>query len=302
MQQTITITSLFNTNEHPIQFNFSSRLRLTRHLVHITIFIVFISILAFIGHWRLSARKCNQSLSYFSRFIISIGIVSLVLNDLLIVNGITHPPWCYIHQIILHCLLTIIVTGHLLPDFYSYYTSRFSQQRDSDKLKSAVIFMFMLFLITQLILMIQWSDLWDKNSLDRPILCLGNVRPQLLILLLHILDFISIIQTIRSSSFTNEINLIHEKLLELNSILLRICYFFGTSVLQIFFLPGEFSGTLYSAILVIEYTLKYFVRTLYHSNEKYEINMIGLDNNDIPYLRLQSEDVGDDTRLLNDIN
>ncbi|CAF1147309.1 unnamed protein product [Adineta ricciae] len=149
--------------------------------------------------------------------------------------------------------------------------------------------------------MIRRSDLWNKNSLDRLILCFGNARRQLLILL-HILDFISIIQTICSSSFTNEINLIHEKLLELNSILLRISYFLGTSVLQIFFLSGDFSSTLYSAMLVIEYTLKYFVQTLYHFNGKYEINMIGLDNNDIPYLRLQNEDVGDDTRLLNDID
>ncbi|UJR35563.1 hypothetical protein I4U23_028316 [Adineta vaga] len=91
------------------------------------------------------------------------------------------------------------------------------------------------------------------------------------------------------------------KLIGFHVILLRLFYFTGTSILQVFFLPGEFSGTFYGGILVIEFILKYLI-IIYYSNLTYEKNMIDLNNSNISYLRLENDDFNDDTRLLNDID
>jgi hypothetical protein len=307
----ITASDISNVTNHLIQLDFSPSVRLTRHLLHVIILILFISILAFVGHKRNYSRTYIRPLTHLSRFIVSIGIIGLVLDDLLVINGVTYQTWCSIHQIILHCLLMIIITGRLLPDFYEY-SKQYYHQRDSGTLKSGVIFCFIILLFIQLLISIKW--LWNNDSLPNglwnpPVFCPGHIRPQLFIFILHLLDLIFTIQSIRTPMFLDDTNpissitiSINEKFCQLNSIILRLFYFTGTSILHTLFFPGQFSATLYAGILVIEFTLKYLI-IVYHSNVRYERNiddMNGMLNT--AYLRLKNDDPSDDTRLLNDID
>jgi hypothetical protein len=171
---------------------------------------------------------------------------------------------------------------------------------------------FIVLLCIQLLISIK--SLWTHHhlpngELNPPVLCLGSIRPQLSILIIHSLDLIFTIQSIRTPMIVDDTNpissiniFINEKLCHLNSILLRSFYFIGTSILHALFIPGQFSATFYSGILIIELILNYFI-IIYHSNIRYER---GIDNpNEIlrsAYLRLKTDDLNDDTRLLNDID
>ena len=312
---TVKLTSatsfISNSSNHFIQLDFSSTVRLTRQLFHVIILILFISILAFVGYKRNYPRTLIRPFSNLSRFIVSVGIIGLVLDDLLVINGITHRTSCSIHQIFLHLLLMIIVAGRLLPDVYEYI-NRYYHQYDSDRLKSGVMFSFIILLCIQLIISIRYF--WNNPSLPTneqtiPVLCSGNIRPQLFILILHLLEFIFTIQSIRTPMILDNASLIssttisiNEIFCQLNSILLRLFYFMGTSILHTLFLPGQFSATFYSGILVTEFVLKYII-VIYHSNVRYERsidNTNGMLNT--AYLRLKNDDLNDDTRLLNDID
>ncbi len=311
---TITTSSSSNTSNDLIELNFSPSVRLTRHLFHVMILILFISILAFVSHKRHYPRLSTPPFSHLSRFIVSIGIISLVLNDFLVINGVTHRTWCSIHQTSLHFLLMIIVAGRLLPDFYEY-ANQYYHQRDSGTLKSGVIISFIILLGIQLLISMKW--LWTNRHLPNsewnpPVLCSSSIPPQLFILILHLLDLIFTIQSIRTPMILDDTNpissinvFINDKICHLNSILLRLFYFTGTSILHILFLPGQFSATFYSGILVIELVLKYFI-VIYHSNIRYERSIAGTDNTNgmlhTGYLRLKNDDLSDDTRLLNDID
>jgi hypothetical protein len=304
---TVKLTSatsfISNSSNHFIQLDFSSTVRLTRQLFHVIILILFISILAFVGYKRNYPRTAIRPFSNLSRFIVSIGIIGLVLDDLLVINGITHRTSCSIHQIFLHLLLMIIVAGRLLPDVYEYI-NRYYYQHDSDTLKSGVMFSFIILLCIQLIISIRCF--WNNPSLPTneqtiPVLCSGNIRPQLFILILHLLEFIFTIQSIRTPMILDDAT-INEIFCQLNSILLRLFYFMGTSILHTLFLPGQFSATFYSGMLVIEFALKYII-VIYHSNVRYETsidNKNGMLNT--AYLRLKNDDLNDDARLLNDID
>ncbi|CAF0759244.1 unnamed protein product [Rotaria sp. Silwood1] len=309
----ITTTNFISNTIHQfIQLNFSSSVRLTRYLLHITILILFISILAFIGHKHNNLRISIRPYSQFSRLIISICIISLVLDDLLVINGVTLRIWCSIHQILLHFLLMIIIVSRLLPDFYEY-THQYYHRINSNKLKSIIIFTFIILLCIQLFISIKW--LWNnKNYLPNhewnpPVFCRGYIHPQLFIFILHLFELIFTIQSIHEPIILDDINpmssittFIIEKICQLNSILLRLFYFTGTSILPMLFLPGQFSATFYSGILVIEFVLNYLI-LIYHSNLKYERN-INNTNGMIHtgYLRLKNDDLSDDSRLLNDID
>ncbi|CAF2380565.1 unnamed protein product [Rotaria sp. Silwood2] len=301
-----------NTINSFIQLDFSSNIRLTRYLLHITILILFISILTFIGHKHNYLRISIRPYSQLSRFIISIGIIGLVLDDLLVINGVTHRIWCSIHQICLHFLLMIIIISRLLPDFYEY-TNQYYHRVNSNKLKSIIIFSFIILLCIQLFISIKW--LWNNNNYlpnnewNPPVFCRGYIHPQLFIFILHLFDLIFTIQSIREPIILDDISpissttvLIIEKFCQLNSILLRLFYFTGTSIVHMLFLPGQFSATFYSGILVIEFILKYLIM-IYHLNLKYERN---IDNTNgminTGYLRLKNDDLSDDSRLLNDID
>lgn len=309
-----TTNSSLNTSDHSIQLNFSASVRLTRHLFHVIILVLFISILAFVGYKRHYPRMTNRPFSHLSRFIVSIAIIGLVLDDFLIINGVTHRRWCSIHQISLHFLLMIIVIGRLLPDFYEY-ANRYYHHRDSDTLRFGVLTSCIILLCIQLMISMKW--LWNNHYLPNdkwnpPILCESNIRPQLFIFFLHLLDLIFTVQSIRTPMILDENNpissinvYINETICKLNSILLRLFYFTGTSILHIFFLPGEFSATFYGGILVIEFILKYFI-IIYHANVRYERSIANIDNTNgmlhPAYLRLRNDDLSDDTRLLNDID
>ncbi|CAF0873606.1 unnamed protein product [Rotaria sp. Silwood1] len=309
----ITTTNFISNTIHQfIQLNFSPSVRLTRYLLHITILILFISILAFIGHKHNNLRISIRPYSQFSRLIVSICIISLVLDDLLVINGVTLRIWCSIHQILLHFLLMIIIVSRLLPDFYEY-THQYYHRINSNKLKSIIIFTFIILLCIQLFISIKW--LWNnKNYLPNhewnpPVFCRGYIHPQLFIFILHLFELIFTIQSIYEPIILDDINpmssittFIIEKICQLNSILLRLFYFTGTSILPMLFLPGQFSATFYSGILVIEFVLNYLI-LIYHSNLKYERN-INNTNGMIHtgYLRLKNDDLSDDSRLLNDID
>ncbi len=309
--QLATITStLFNISNynHVIQLDLSASIRLTRHLFHVIILILFISILAFVGHkHRISIRP----FSHLSHFIISTGIIGLVLDDFLVINGVTHRIWCSIHQISLHLLLMAIVAGRLLPDFYEY-TKQYYHQDNVGTLKSRIIISFIVSLCIQLLISIK--SLWNHHHLPNvewnpPVLCLGSIRPQLSILILHLFDLIFTIQSIRTPMIPDDTNplssinlFINERICHLNSILLRLFYFIGTSILHTLFLPGQFSATFYSGILVIEFVLNYFI-VIYHSNLRYERSIASTNGMlHTAYLRLKNDDLNDDTRLLNDID
>ncbi|CAF5195317.1 unnamed protein product [Rotaria magnacalcarata] len=95
---------------------------------------------------------------------------------------------------------------------------------------------------------------------------------------------------------------IDKKFCQLNSILIRLFYFTSTSILHVIFLPGQFSATFYSGILIIEYLLKYLI-IIYHSNLKYESNIDNMNGmNNTGYLRIKTDDLNDDSRLLNNID
>jgi len=310
----ITTSLSTNTSNHYIQLDFSSTVRLTRHLFHVIILILFISILTFVGHKRNYPRISIRPFSHLSRFIVSIALIGLVLDDFLVINGVTHRTWCSIHQISLHLLLMTIVAGRLLPDFYEYI-NRYYHQRDSGKLKSGIIISFIILLCIQLLISMKW--LWNNHHLPNdewnpPSFCSGSIRPQLFILILHLLELIFTIQSIRTPMILDDTNplssiniFINEKICRLNSILLRLFYFTCTSILHILFLPGQFSATFYSGILVIEFVLKYLI-VIYHSNVKYERSIADIDHTNgmlhTAYLRLKNDDLSDDTRLLNDID
>ncbi|CAF1043904.1 unnamed protein product [Rotaria sordida] len=309
----ITTTNFINnTINQFIQLNFSSSIRLTRYLLHITILILFISILGFIGRKHSYVRISIRPYSQLSRLTVSIGIIGLVLDDLLVINGVTHRIWCSIHQIFLHFLLMIIIISHLLPDFYEY-TNQYYHQVNSNKLKSIIIFSFIILLCIQLFISIKWlwnnNDYLPNNEWNPPVFCQGYIYPQLFIFILHLFDLIFTIQLIREPIILDDTNplssitvFINEKFCQLNGIILRLFYFTGTSILHMLFLPGQFSATFYSGILVIEFVLKYLI-VIYHLNLKYERN---IDNTNgmihTEYLRLKNDDLSDDSRLLNDID
>ncbi len=296
---------IFNISNHLIQLNFSPSIRLTRHLLHVIILILFISIIAFVNHKRHYPRTSIRPFSHLSRFIVSVGIIGLVLDDFLVINGVTYRTWCSIHQISLHFLLMTIVAGRLLPDFYEY-TNRYYHHRDSGTFKSGIILSFIILLCIQLLISMKW--LWNNNSLPNgelypPVLCPGSIHPQFLILIFHLLDFIFTVQSICTPMILDDTNpiFINEKFCQFNSILLRLFYFTGTSILHTLFFPGQFSGTFYGGILVIEFILKYLI-IIYHSNIRYERSIAGIDNANGMVLRLKNDDLSDDTRLLNDID
>jgi hypothetical protein len=276
----------------------------------VIILILFISILAFVGHKHHYPRISIRPFSHLSHFIVSIGIIGLVLDDFLVINGVTHQIWCSIHQISLHLLLMAIVASHLLPDFYDY-ADQYYHQHNVGTLKSRIIISFIVLLCIQLLISIRslWNHHLPNGKWNPPVLCLGSIRPQLSILILHLFDLIFTIQSLRTPMIPDDTNpissmnvFINEKICHLNSILLRLFYFIGTSILHTLFLPGQFSATFYSGILVIEFVLNYFI-VIYHSNLRYE-RSIDSPNGMLhtAYLRLKNDDLNDDTRLLNDID
>ncbi|CAF4528571.1 unnamed protein product [Rotaria socialis] len=310
--KTSTKTNLINTTMNEIiQLNFSSSTRSTRYIFQFIILILFISILTFIGQKRNSLRILTRPYSQFSRLIVSIGIIGLILDDLLVINGITHGIWCSIHQIFLHFLLMLILAGRLLPDVYEY-TNQHYHQYDSNKLKSFSILSFLILLCIQSFISLKW--LWNNHyylsndEWNPPVLCQSYICPQLLIFILHLVDLIVTIQSIRHPFVLDDINpmssivFIDKKFCQLNSILIRSFYFTSTYILRVMFLPGQFSATFYSGILIIEYLLKYLI-IIYHSNLKYESNIDNMNGmNNTGYLRIKTDDLNDDSRLLNNID
>lgn len=303
ISHTSTMKSSWNGSYYLIELKFSSNIRSIRDLVQVMIVILFISILVFVYRQYQYSRITIRPFSHLSRMIISIGIIGLVLNDFLVINGITHRIWCSCHQISLHILLITIVSARLLPTIYEY-AEQYDHKHSISTIRSSMIIGFLLVLLSQLFISIRWlfnhQHLPDLQ-LDPAVLCLGSTRPQLFILLLHIFDLILTIQSIRTPIITDDFNgipSIHEKFCHLHSILLRLFYFLTSSILQTLFLPGQFSGTLYSGILVIEYLFELFL-----SHFQIETN---LDNPNgmihSGYLRLKNDDLSDDTRLLNDID
>lgn len=303
----MTKNASLNESYYFIILNSSWNVRFIRDLVHLIILILFISILAFIYRQYQYSPISIRPFSHISRSIIAIGMIGLVFNDFLVINGLTHQTWCSLHQISLHFLLAAIVLARLLPTFYEY-AEQYDHQYSIHTLKSSIITGFILALLVQLFISIRWllnhqhvTDLHHHSV----VLCFGGVRPQLFILLLHFLDLIFLVQFIRTSTISDDLSSmssINDILCDLNSILLRLFYFFHSSILQTLFLPGQFSGTIYSGILLIEYLLKSFI-PVYYSNLRYERNL------DSPngmihsgYLRLKNDDLSDDTRLLNDID
>lgn len=292
--------SSLNGSSYLIGFKFSSNIRFIRDVVQVLIVILFISILVFIYRQYQYSRIPIRPFAHLSRLITSIGIIGLVLNDFLVINGVTHRTWCSFHQISLHILLIIIVSARLLPAIYEY-AEQYDHQHSIATIRSSIIIGFVLALLSQLFISIRWlsnhQHLPDLQY-DPAVLCLGSTRPQLFILLLHLIDLILTIQSIRtppvSDDHFNSISFIHERFCHLNSILLRLFYFLTSSILQTLFLPGQFSGTLYSGILLIECLFESFL-----SNVQYETNLDssnGMIHSE--YLRLKT----DDTRLLNDID
>ena len=300
----MTKNSSLNESYYFIPLNLSWSVWFSRDLVHLIILILFISILAFVYRQYQYSPIFIRPFSHISRSIVAIAMIGLVLNDFLTIHGLTHRAWCSLHQISLHFLLAAIVLARLLPTLYEY-AEQYDHQYSIHTLKSSIIIGFILALLVQFFISIRWllnhqhvTDLQHHSV----VLCFGGVRPQLLIFFLHLLELIFLIQSIRTPTISDDLDSVsstNENVCDLNSILLRLFYFFHSSILQTLFLPGQFSGTLYSAILVIEYLLKSF----YYSHLRYERNL------DSPngmihsgYLRLKNDDLSDDTRLLNDID
>ena len=290
------------STEHGIQLHLSPSVRLTRQLTHVLILFMFIAILAYTSRQRHSPGTSIRSYSQLSRSIIAFGVVGLVLDDLLVINGVTEQRWCTIHQILLQFLLMTVTAVRLLPDVSEYV------YRQMDQRSSAVVLSFVLLSLLQLFLSLKYS--WNgahtsPMNWNAPNLCTGYIRPQLLILLLHVADLTfaihflctpSYIDNTRSISATT--SSINEHFCRLNSSLLRLFYFFFASVLQAFFLPGQFSTTLYAGIVVIEFALTYIIR-IYHSNDRHDA---GIGDSHGPYLPPVDDDLGADARLLNDID
>ena len=295
----MTKNSSLNESYYFIPLNLSWNVRFIRDLVHLIILILFISILAFVYRQYQYSPISIRPFSHLSRSVVAIGMIGVVLNDFLTIDGLTHRAWCSLDQISLHFLLAAIVLARLLPTFYDH-TEQYDHQYSIHTLKSSIITGFILALLIELFICIQWP-LYHHSVL----LCFSDVRPQLSIFFLHLLEFVCVIQAIRTPTISDDlhsISSINENLCDLNSILLRLFYFFHSSILQSLLMPGQFSGSLYSGILLIEYLLKSFI-PVYYSNLRYERNL------DSPngmihsgYLRLKNDDLSDDTRLLNDID
>ena len=305
MNSTLQLITKTTTN-HFIPMNLPSSVRLTRQLLHVLLLFLFITLLAFVGHKKNYARSCNRPFSHVSRFIVSTGIVGLVLNDLPVINGVTHRLGCAIHHLSLHFLLAAILAGRLLPDFYEYLVRYYYQAHDSSTWKSPVVISFLAVLSIQTFISAHW--LWtNENPLtdawNPPVFCPGHSRPQLFLLMLHMLELLFVLQSLRSSVLL--MIFIDERLCQLNSVLVRLIYFLGTAIFHAFFWPGQFSATLYAGILVIESGLIYFIN-IYHSSARYEQDLAQMGNADgllaSAYLRLKDDELGDDTRLLNDID
>ena len=263
----LSVTTLVTVNDSLIHLNFSATMRLTRHLVHVLILFIFIALLTYVNRRHSVIRRSNRPCSHLSRFLVSIGIIGLVLNDFLVINGVTHQTWCSIHHLCLQLLLTIIVASRLLPDFYEYSNSYY-HHNDSGTSKLSVLLSLSIIILIQLFISIQW--LWKNPTSSHvewnpPVFCPSCIRPQLFILFLHLLELIFISQSLHSPNFSYTDNgvssmivFVDEKLYQLNSILLRLFYFLGTSVLHVFFWPGQFSATFYAGIIVIESILILF--------------------------------------------
>lgn len=304
-----------NMSNQFVQMDLSANVRLIRRLFHIIIFILFILILIFVKRKRYYSQMSNRPLSDLSYFIVSFGIIGLVLDDFLIINGITHQTWCSIHQISLHLLLIIVIIGRLLPDFYEY-ADRYYQYHDFATLKSGVLTSFIILFVVQLFISLKWlyyrSDIVHKEF-NPPILCTGTIRPQIFLFILHLIELFIGIQSLHETTILNDnhslsssINpYLHELICQLNSILLRLFYFTTTSILQIFFIPGEFSASFYSSILIIEILLKYLINISYSIMRNERLLTNANHSNGIlsrPHLSMKTDEFNDDTRLLNDID
>ena len=290
------LSSNITSAEHHVQLELSPSVRFSRQLIHVVILFIFISILTYTSHQRHSPRTSTRPYSHLSRSIISIAIVGLVLDDLLVINGVTGQAWCTVHQISLQLLLMIVTAIRLVPDISEY-------QRPS-----GVVLSFVVLTLLQLFLSLRWS--WNSgHSIPKnwtaPVLCTGHIRPQLLILLLHVADLAFAIHSTYTPPYVDGTKSasaiagsIQEHFCRLNSSLLRLFYFFCTSVLHAFFAPGQFSATLYGGIVVIEFVLEYLI-TLSHFNFRYDA---GIGNGHGPYSPPMDDDLGADARLLNDID
>ena len=294
LQMTVT-----NMTRHLIPLNLSSSVRLTRQLLHVLLLFLFMTLLAFVGHKKNYARSFNRPFSHVSRFIVSIGIIGLVLNDLPVINGVTHRLGCAIHHLSLHLLLSAILAARLLPDFYEYLTRYHYQPSELSTCKSPVVLSFLAVLSIQTFISVQWlrnNEIVIGDAWDPPVFCPGHTRPQLFLLLLHMLELSFVLQSLHSSALLTIF--IDERICQLNSVLLRLFYFLGTAIFRTFFWPGQFSATLYAGILVIESTLIYFIN-VYHSGARYEQDLAQMGN---AVLRVKNDEPSDDTRLLNDID
>lgn len=282
--------------ELSVELEFSSTVRLTRHLLHVVILVFFTSILAFVDRKHRHCRTPSRPFSRLSRLIVSISILGLVLTDLVVINGATCRRWCSAHQIILQLLLTMIQAARLLPEFYEH-ADQYYQHRDSGTVKSVTLLTFISLLSIQLLLSVRCS-LGDRHSPNLPTFCIGNIHSYWQIFLLHMLELVLNTQSLGALATPASM---HDNFCQLNSTLLRSYYFAGTCMLRIFFLPGQFSGALYGGVLVIESVLKYLLG-VYYTNDGIERSTGRLDNIHTPYLRMKNDDLSDDTRLLRDVN
>jgi hypothetical protein len=274
------VSTIFDEKSLPdpfIHVNFSSTVRSIRYFVHFVILFVFIILLTFINRRQKTIGSVTRPCSNLSRFLVSISIVGLVLVDILVINGVSHPFCCSIYHFSLEILLTIIVTSRLLPDFYDY----------SSKI-TVVLSLFVIVLIQLCISiesLLKTSIRLSIDLMNPPILCPTSIRPQLLIFLLHCLELILNLQSTNSTT-----------IFQLNSICLRLIYFTGTSVLHVFFWPSLFSATFYASILVIESVL------IDHENVRSDENLCFNNERHRSFLRLKSDELTDETRLLNSID
>lgn len=288
-----------NLTEQLIHLDFSANVRLIRRIFHVLILGSFILILTFVNRRRYYSQIPNRPLSDLSHFIVYFGIIGLVLNDFLIINGITHSTWCSIHQINLHLLLVIIIIGRLLPNFYEY-ADRYYQYHDFSTLRSGVLTFSIILIVVQSLISLKWlrnrSDI-KHMEFNPPILCIGTIRSQIFLFILHLIELFISIQSLHEAMLFNQH--LHECICQLNSILIRLVYFTTTSIIQIFFVPGEFSASFYSSILIIEFVLKYFIE-ISHSMTRNNEHSNGILSR--AHLNVKTDEINDDTRLLNDID
>lgn len=244
----------------------------------------------------------DRPLSHISNFLVSICTFILVIEDFLIIMGVKHQFICSIYQFSLGLLLIIVVFSRLMPNLYEYLTENYPQH-DPGTWRTVLIFNLLIMISIQSFMSIRWL-LTIGRSIDEQLihakLCLSSIHPQILILLLHIIEFI-----VHARLFSSSSNNVAMLICQLNSSTIRLLYFTGTSMFDLFIRPNQFSATFYSTILITETILIHQIFNL-NCNSRYTQNLcdISFENYDkrVPRLRMTNDKLSDDTRLLNDID